>query len=225
MLVLASAGHVVYDNARKVWKKYMNCNPNVKVYMVYGAITNLEDQDEHDLVYQDIRECYNPGMLLKTIRAMEYIDKHEKYDYFVRTNISTFWDFEKLLEHIKILPPTLCYSGDGPFAGRYLSGTDTIVTPEMIKEIIKAKDTLDYGCCEDDALGRFFNGVLGAPFLPNRICFLIHFHDPDDPNILIHIEQGIKSNCDHYRVKNHHRDIVDLAVYKCLLLRIYNITF
>jgi len=215
MLVLASHNTEVYKNARRVWKSYARRDPNIDVFFVYGQLPEpLPDRDESDLVYEDIPESYNPGMLRKTVRAIEELHARCTYDYFIRTNISTFWNFPELQRHLAVLPRSNCYSGDGPLAGQrwgvceYLSGTDTIVTPEMIAGLIAAKDELRYDIPEDAAMGVYFHGQFGAPFLPNRIHFMERF-ESDAPytslslrdEIAASIREGVALGRDHYRVK------------------------
>lgn len=233
MLVLASDNHPLYNNARRVWKKYMYLDPTIKVYFVYGQLRGpLEDFDPlTDLVYPDIIESY-PVLIEKTIRAMEHIDSEVTYDYFIRTNLSTFWDFKNLHIHLNELPVFGCYSGDGPLPGYtkygwYLSGTDTIVTPEMIKSMIQNKNLIDYCMIEDAAMGKFFHGHLRAPMLPNRICFFEDIISIDEnQKINDRITHAIQTNKDHYRVKTqkNNRAEIDLHIYNHLLKRIYNIT-
>lgn len=230
MLVLASHNNEVYRNARRVWKAYSNRCPQIKVYMVYGK-TELEDFDsDQDLVYEDIEENYCPGMLKKTIRAMEQIQCMCTFDFFIRTNISTFWNFDMLLKTLETLPPTLCYSGDGPLGrpAHYLSGTDTIVNPYMISLLIENKDRLDYYTSEDRAMGLFFHGILGAPMIPSKIHFMENFTTMDGADVIIKsIRTGVAEEKDHYRVKNNgtleQRTLIDGAIYKELLKEIYGI--
>ena len=71
----------------------MRQNPNIKVFMVYGVNPNLPDQYEQNLIYQGIPENYRAVMLTKMVRAMQYLDGQFTYDFFIRMNMSTFWDF------------------------------------------------------------------------------------------------------------------------------------
>jgi hypothetical protein len=234
MLVLASNNNTVDKNCRDTWKKYMNIDPTIKVFFVYGKLNNeLTDYDPTcDLVYNDVNESY-PVFIHKTIKAMETIYSSFTYDYFIRTNLSTFWDFNKLHLHLNDLPKRNCYSGDGPLPGYtsngyYLSGTDTIVMPEMIKSFISNKQLIKYDVVEDAAMGLFFNGILKAPMLPNRICFFEDITDYIEQYSLINerIHNSVKNNIDHYRVKNRAdiRDKTDIIIYSRLLKIIYNIT-
>jgi len=216
---------------RRVWKQYFKKDSALKVIFVYGASNNiLEDYDtDYDIVSETIQESLS---IHKVLEAFKIVDSRYSYDFLVRTNLSTFWDFEKLHKHLDTLPNKLCYSGDGPLPGYaadgyYLSGTDTIVTPEMIRSINENNHLVNFSeTWEDQAMGRYFHGTLGAPMLPNRICF---FEDLVNTNQieLIHnrIAEARTNDKDHYRVKNIHgnREELDYCVYKELLKIIYGL--
>ena len=233
VLVLASNESQITRNARKVWKQYMNIDPELKVFFVYGELASpLEDYDaSSDLIFPEIKESY-PVYIHKTIEAMKVIHSKYTYDHFIRTNLSTFWDFEKLHLHLNDLPTRNCYSGDGPFpgytsSGYYLSGTDTIVTYEMIDSIVNNTDKVNYNIVEDAAMGLYFNGFLNAPMLPNRICFfedITSITDESKKQIEDRITDAIKLNKDHYRVKSFvNREQIDMVIYDILLNKVYNI--
>ena len=232
VLVLAS-NELLYQQARYVWKNYMYLDPQIKVFFVYGKLLNLLlNQDENDLIFNDLEENY-PNMIYKRIRGMEWIHSRYNYDYFIHTNITTFWDWSKLHKHLDILPKSLCYSGDGPLdgygyndKGYYLSGVDTIVTPEMISSIIEHQYELKTHLYEDQTLGSYFNGVLKAPMLPNRICFFEDILYEKDHNIVIdRINNAKNENKDHYRLKTKTNNRIEIhgMIYKHLLKLIYDI--
>lgn len=251
ILVLSSHHNALVRNCRRVWKAYMHLNPRVKVFFVYGSSGASLQQEAHDLIYPDIEENYNPGMLLKTVAAMETIHASNfTYDFLVRTNIGTFWDLDALLEHLDELPTSLCYSGHGPHGdGTYLSGVDTIVNRDMVTAMITAKASLRYhDVAEDQAMGFFFHGTLGAPFLPSRIFFLggasgegiplqSTLAGPIRDEISLgmqrlpgkgHYQQTAPSysaRADHYRVKSaRDRDTLDMACYVQLCAMVYNVS-
>lgn len=224
ILVLSSDIGRLVQNCRKVWHQYMHRHPDVKVFLVYGNSFHGTPL-ENDLIFSDIEEVYNPGMLQKTLRAMEYIEEHYSYDFLLRTNIGTFWNFPNLMKHLDALPLRNCYSGDGPFEETYLSGTDTIVNRHMIQGFIMHQEELDYGVDEDKAMGLIFHGVLGAPFRKSRIFFMEDFLTSDKRLIVQAIQEGLKNDADHYRVKNYRadRNVVDLACYIHLCHEIYGL--
>lgn len=230
ILVLASNNNQIYKNSRKIWKAYMKSDQSIRVFFVYGKLdVELEDYDiTSDIIFSNIAESY-PVYIRKTVEAMKIIHSNMTYDFFIRTNLTTFWDFEKLHLHLNELPTKNCYSGDGPL-GYYLSGTDTIVTPEMIHAMITNEHLVDFNLVEDGAMGKFFNGILGAPMLPNRICFFEDIISVNEIDKIYKIDErindSIKNNKTHYRIKtlNGNREEIDFFIANYLLQKIYNIT-
>lgn len=241
VLVLASHNNKIYENARLIWKSYSKLNPDIKVFFVYGSSGLLiSDLDEYDLVFPAITENYNPGMLLKTVEAFEYILNNFEFNFLVRTNLSTFWDFNNLIDHCNSLPSIGCYSGDGPLTtkgydknGYYLSGIDTIITPEIVWSMVINRNRLNYKIAEDSMMGLFINKHLNVPFLSNRITYLESIIEKNnillDSNTSIPLTDIIKSSVikgvDHYRVKSRfNRQHIDFEIYISLLQSIYNIS-
>ena len=216
---------------RDIWKQYMFKDNNFKVIYIYGKSDNVLSDYNED--YDIISENINEGIgISKVLEAFKIIEDRFTYDYLVRTNLSTFWDFDKLHKHLNILPSQNCYSGDGPLPdynsnGYYLSGVDTIVTPEMITSINNNNDKVDiFRECEDQSMGLYFNGILKSPMIPNRICFFEDISNTDQLELIRNrIDNAILNDKDHYRVKNQHynREELDKCVYTELLKKIYNI--
>ena len=97
----------------------------------------------------------------------------------------------------------------------------------MIDSITKNSGLVDYNFVEDGAMGKYFNGILGAPMLPNRICF---FEDILSINEIGKVQQRMQeaksNNKDHYRVKTavgNQRSQIDMFIYQELLKCIYDI--
>lgn len=229
-IVLIMAANLNYRMYRKVWKHYMFKDANIKVMFAYGKSNkNLIDYNKDYDIISNIPESIG---IAKILDAFKIIEERFTYDYLIRTNLSTFWDFAKLHKHFDTLPTENCYSGDGPLPfynkhGYYLSGTDTIVTPEMIASINRNNDKVNKHVIDDMAMGLYFNGILGVPMLPtNKICFfedIQNVHQIDE--IRNRIDDAIKNDKTHYRVKNKgDREKLDGCVYRELLNKIYGIS-
>jgi hypothetical protein len=211
----------------------MDVDTSIKVYFVYGELgVHLFEYDaSSDLIFNDVKE--DNLYIDKTIKAMEYIDSQVEYDFFIRTNLSTFWDFYKLHLQLNDLPKEKCYYGNGPLYTRfpdtfYLRGIDIIVTPDMIKSIISNKHLVNYFECDDCAMGRYFYKHLKVPMLPSRVCFFEDITGENDVEIIMSRirESSLVNNVNHYRVKsNIDRERIDLYIYKILLKTIYNIDY
>lgn len=213
---------------REVWKQYMFKDDRFKVMFIYGKTDLIDYNPDYDII-SEVPE--GPG-IKKVLDAFKIIESRFVYDFMVRTNLSTFWDFEKLHQHLDVLPIKNCYSGDGPLpnynrGGFYLSGVDTIVTPEMITSINQNNHLVNtIEPCEDVSMGLYFHCLFGAPMLPNRICFFEDIRSTGQTDMINHrIDSAMSSGKDHYRVKNYvsNRQELDACVYKELLKKIYNI--
>jgi len=234
ILVIASNNNVIYEMHKRIWNRYKNMNPNIRVFFVYGKIDHdIEDFDpECDLVYSSIGEI-SDVRIGKTIEAMKTIDEDYSSDYFVRTNLSTFWDFDKLLIHLGDLPDLHCYCGDGPLPcytqnGYYLSGSDTIISYDVFRLFLDNLDKINHHVVDDKAMGELIHGYLGVAMIQNRICFFEDIRSENEiSRIDERIDQAIIENKDHYRIKtsNADRHSIDLVICKRLLFKIYHLSF
>ena len=164
----------------------------------------------------------------KTIKAMEYIDSLFTYDFFIRTNLSTVWDFNKLHSHLNELPSSNCYSGYSHIT--FVSGTDIILTPDIVKIIIQNKNHIRYDTVDDLALGLYLYDVLKMPIIRKntKMYWIEDIADMNqDEHLITRINNAINNKVSHYRVKNNEnvRESVDLYVYTKLLKLIYDIDF
>lgn len=231
LLVLASDNTPLYQDFRKIYQKYLDKCPEIKVFLVYGSGTTFERQ-EYDLVFDDIEENYYPGMITKTLRAMEYIDANYTYDFFIRTNMSTFWDFESLLARLDKQPLERCftgtirnaYSNTGIKSPDYIGGVNLVISRDMVKEMVAHKDDIiSWNLPEDWAMSDFLRTVPGAkirPSLPGAIHFMEHFENEDIDKVYAEIAHAKETKHDHFRIKNRNRDL-DIFVAKILLKEYY----
>lgn len=232
ILILASNNNNIYNNCREIWKKYMNLNKNIGIFFVYGKLFKpLENYDsETDFIFDDIPESY-PVYIHKSIKAFEILNLKYNYDYLIRTNLTTFWDLNKLEMNLENLPKEKCYYGDGPLPtydhrGYYVSGTDTIVSRDLINKILENKEKIDYTIVEDASMGLFFHKYLKTPIISSNMCFYedIQNYKSEYEKINDRFLKATKNNIDHYRVKNKiNREYNDLFIYIYLLKKIYNI--
>ena len=235
VLVLASDNTPLYQNFRKVYQAYLDVNPNIKVFLVYGNQYSFIPQ-EHDLVFDDVEENYYPGMITKTIRAFEYVESNYDYDFLVRTNISTFWDFNRLLKRLDKQPKDRCITGSfrqcpikgGGRSPHYVSGVNLVLSKDLVQEAIKQQHKLcSLDLPEDWALSQIFidMGLPPRPSIPGAIHFMEKFTSDDETPILNEIEAARKNNHDHFRIKNEsNRDVIDMKVASILLKEYYGKT-
>jgi hypothetical protein len=77
---------------------------------------NVEVDISRRTIYIKQDECLIPGILAKTIKALQFLSKFNKYDFVWRTNLSSVLDFHGLLEYCKGIPSSGVYGG---YIGQY----------------------------------------------------------------------------------------------------------
>ena len=94
----------VYDKMAKLWRKYMNTNPNIKSYFLY-----CDPDIEADILITNDKIVYKheenlaPGILLKTLAGIHIANKYFSYDFLIRPNISSVFHFDRLMNFLKII--------------------------------------------------------------------------------------------------------------------------
>jgi hypothetical protein len=235
-LIIATNDTPYFNNSRKIWKQYMNLNPNFKCFFIYGKLNKpLEDTDSNDLIFDDVIENNKFCQIQKSLLAFKFISLNYTYDYVIRTNLSTFWNFKLVDDLLNKCPKTYCYSGGhdlSPFKinetiiyTKIYSGVSIILTPDIIDIFINNLPNFDFKIPDDISLGLFMSSFnFNSYDISNKIYFQ-GLTLKDQPIILENIKNGINT-CVFYRVKNDStdREYVDLLIYKHLLKNIYNIT-
>jgi len=244
VLVLGSCGHH-YDKFKTIWEKYAFTFPEIKTYFMYVG-TDLKEPKPYDLVFEDLEDGY-PVSAERTVKAFEYVDSTYDYDFLLRTNLSTFWNFEMLLENLKSLPKRKCYQGHGPLPHwfdpderYYLSGVDTIISRDLVTEAVERG--LHTNCPEDDAMGKLFFTQLSAPMIKSNIHFMEHWNPthrngersfeeltldkvtglPDKKTILSEAWNAEGLNHDHFRIKNQGQNVYREKVDPFIMEVLYN---
>jgi len=232
VLILASNNLPIYNTFRNIWLQYLDLFSDIKVFFVYGNTSIASTTN--DLIYTDIEEVYWPGMIQKTIKALEYIDKNYEYEYLLRTNLSTFWDFELLLNRLKSLPDRQCITGTfrrctykGIKSPEYVSGVNLILTRDLIQDIIYDKNLIiSKDLPEDWSISQYFidRGIFPKPSIPGAIHFMEKFTIKNRDEILKEIQLAKNMQHDHFRIKNRNRLEIDSFVMNVLLQEYYGKT-
>jgi hypothetical protein len=136
--------------------------------------------DKNYMLYINGRETFLPGILDKTIKALDVIHNKLKleYDFIFRTNISTFIHFENTLSYLKnFAEPTkeMFYIGplirlqwldtacgiiDKRYWGtKYCSGTCIIMSYALVENIIINREKIHYNIIDDVSIGHYISQV------------------------------------------------------------------
>lgn len=227
ILVLASKGEL-YDKFRYYWSLMDKMELGIKVHYVYGD-SNTSPQPG-DLVY-NIPETYYPGMLHKSLKAIEYVNDTYNYQYIIRTNLSTFWDLPQLLKRLfnmlneNMLAGSLrrCYHNN-QYYDYYLNGTNQVYSKDLVEKIVEAIPTLwNMGDLPEDlVISRYCLQELKIPRSGTGAIKIMEDYSTVDDSAVEDIMLARKIGVDNYRIKNSDRN-VDIEIFKLLLEIIYNI--
>ena len=110
MLVISSDTFPVYTHHREVWRTYMMSHPEIECRFIESRPLVLLPTLTSDTL--TLRGVERYGLILgKTLEALEYFLRRRVYDYVVRTNLSSVWDFKELLRYLATLPRERVYAG------------------------------------------------------------------------------------------------------------------
>jgi hypothetical protein len=206
-------------------KKYIDSNPSIKVYFVYAGNVSFVPQ-EYALVYKDLVESViQPHPAKKVAQALQYINSKHSYDYLVRTNISTFWVFDKLLDRLNTLPKLDTITGRiGYFPPKYVVGSDMVISKNLIDQLLVQPEKIylihkGRYLPEDRILSKFFTETCKASIL-DGIPSVKYLENVTIESFKQELDT-VSSKVDHFRVKNSVNRDIDILIHKELLARYY----
>jgi hypothetical protein len=197
----------MYDITRKYYLKFY---PQVKtIYYLFDESIN-KPTFKDDILLIPGKETYLPGILDKTIKAIE-ITKNMDYDYLLRSNISTVVNIKLLLNYLT-KNPNIDYGGswemthirkgfrdplnginDDRYDGlNFISGTGIIMSRKAVYTLLEHKNKIDYSIVDDVSIGNFFRN--NTNIKPNEFKSAKSYDDKDlrkessgiDLNIIFH---------------------------------------
>ncbi len=150
----------IYPELEKVWRSYMHLDPkHIEAYFI-KADPNLSVPYEirGDEIWSKTSEDVMPGILNKTLLSLECLSSRlHEFDYVLRTNLSAFFIFPRLLQSLQNLPRERCYfgtsvCGDTPVG----SGAGYIISSDVAKLLETNKSKLFNVIDHDDmVVGNF----------------------------------------------------------------------
>jgi len=118
-LIIASRNEL-YDKIKEYWQKIIDKkHDNIDFYFLYND-PSIEKEyiiSGNDIFFKE-KETYIPGIFNKTIRAFN-VCNYTKYDYIIRTNMSTFFYIPGLLSFLQHAEPSKIYAPLVKYSERY----------------------------------------------------------------------------------------------------------
>jgi len=162
-----------YDEMYNITRKYYSRFHNVKtIYYRFNPDIKSDYELIDDVLNIKGEETYVPGILDKTIKAFEYVNKNYTFDYLVRSNISTIIEFDLLCEELQKTP--IQYGAgtkmvlnwldeasgivDKTYFGTvYGSGTSIILSKNTLSKVLGNKKFIHYNLIDDVSIGVLFD--------------------------------------------------------------------
>jgi hypothetical protein len=133
------------------------------LFLYGGAGKGKAAVHELDVVYPDIAECLVPGVLHKTIAALRRVTEESSPappDYVIRTNLSTWFHWDKLAEFLSGAPRTRFAAGYSPDHS-HLCGCCMVLSLDVARQLARFEG-YDEGAIDDLAIAQALRN-LGIP--------------------------------------------------------------
>ena len=83
----------------------------IQIFLIFGKDTKIDEfkEIEKNIITVQCTESIH-NLLIKTILGLKEINKLYEYKYLIRSNLSSFWVVDNLIELTKILPENKLYA-------------------------------------------------------------------------------------------------------------------
>lgn len=106
-LIISDNSSDIYIKLKEQWRRYMNAHPDVTSYFLECDSTSQEVYKRDDTIYVPTEECLVPGIFIKTQKGILFgIQEYTGYDYIIRTNLSSFWIWNRVIQYLESKPRT-----------------------------------------------------------------------------------------------------------------------
>jgi len=183
VLIICSDQFPIYGEFQKVWRSYMHLDPeHVEAYFIRGN-PDLEGNYEviDDVIWSKTDEGWPPasaGILNKTIFSLEAMMSRieNEFDYVLRTNLSSVYNFPKLLKVLETLPRERCYFGSCPFPDFVFgSGSGFVLSSDLAKLLVEHKKAFLHQKNYDDVMIGLFLAGQGVTLIPHERMDILSF--------------------------------------------------
>lgn len=221
VLIITSDNDPVYKELQNIWRRYMHNDPeHIEAYFIRGDHTlPVQYKIENDVIWSKTIESLNPGLINKTILSLEALLPRiqTEFDYILRTNLSSFYVFPRLLKFLETCPDHKFYGGSVVF-NTFCSGSGFLLSPDLAQMLVAHKaHFLNNRSGEDDVLiGKFFtnHGISRSPHPRMDFACLNDWYTH---------KHNIPNNIFHFRIKNPYalRLSDDIIIHSSLIEMFY----
>jgi len=216
VLILASDNHSTYPKYEEQWRRIMKRNPSFECYF-YKSTAGIKEAYElrDNVLHIKLGECMG-NILEKTIRALEYFEpRFSEFDFILRSNISSFFLFERYLAYLEGLPRQNMMEGVTihSYGYTYPSGCGFTFSPDVGRTIIRSRQNQYH--MDDVTIGKicYDNKI---PILPRKF---LQAHSTNYDTVLLELEKD--PTIFHLRVHTGHNRAADPEIYQKLVDNYY----
>jgi hypothetical protein len=145
----------MYEITRKYYKKFNNVKT---IYYKFSSSIEDDYKLEDDILLIKGNESYIPGVLDKTIKAFEFF-KNYKFDYLVRSNISSIINFD-LIDFTNVsygggnyIKSDWMYPNEKYYNTPYFQGTFIVFNKKLLLDMLNNIDFIEKYIIDDLAFG------------------------------------------------------------------------
>jgi len=251
VLIAATDDKPVYNKFHRLWRQYKDIDPeHIEVYFLRAdPELPVACRIDGDVIWARTTENQIPGATDKTIAALELLWPRIKkeFDFVLRTTLSSFIVFPRMLSYLKACPQERYYGGSTLFIREWLdngvfcydsgcdypsskdvvgrlgvlnygSGSGFIISRDLVKMILDHKQELfNNTSTYDDVLFGQFFRNYGIAITPFDRRNFVRIDDWHES------KDSIPEDIFHFRIKHPEavRSIYDIYVYSELLAMFY----
>ena len=226
VLIIASDNRPVYLELQDAWRSYMHRDPlHIRAYFIKGdPLLEADFKVENDVIWCKTEECERPGIINKTLLSLQALMPiMDQFDYVLRTNLSSFYIFDRLLNILQESPRTMFCLGSffHWYQDKLPSGCGYIISVDLARKMCAQKDELmNNADLPDDAISGSFIMRAGAMYLIHDRFVIWDLASWDS------YKEFIPEDIFQIRVKNYYdvnREVEDAMIYRNLVDKFYQL--
>ena len=141
VLIISSDEKQRWILEKSIWKQYMNSHEEVDCFFLETdlSLPSKSVKVSDNLIKVGCEDGIMKGIFRKTILALQHLEN--KYDFYIRTNLSTFWRFDLLLPFLHDIYKKDVFYGGWAWKelteNQYISGFSIIVNKKVCNLLVK----------------------------------------------------------------------------------------
>jgi len=228
-----------YNEMKKINDEYLlflEKNSQIMKYVnvFYITFKNLNGQEyliDGNILYIHGEETFLPGVLNKTLDAMNVITNNlnVQYDFILRSNVSTVINYYSLFRYIEELnickkfayigpfstlnwlDPTCGFVDNTYFGSIYCEGTFILMNKELVINMIENREKILISIIDDVSIGCYVStlGDLQNICIKDKMCLNYAYRNNDHVNKIAYYNNQNKSNR-HIDINNFKQEIREI---------------